>query len=75
MSADRLPPFRRESLRQQRRKDMRCHCGKMLCRVTAEGLVFRCPRCKREMVIDLADAIVDLDSGWAEVELKERGAG
>ena len=52
MSVDRRSSFRREGL-QHRRKDMRCLCGKMLCRVTAEGLVFRCPRCKREMVIDL----------------------
>ena len=74
MSTDRRPPFRRESLRQYRRKDMRCHCGKMLCRLTSEGIVFRCARCKREMVIDLKDAIVNLDNGWAEVEFKERGA-
>ena len=74
MSVDRRSSFRREGLRRHRRKDLRCHCGKLLCRVTVDGLVFRCPRCKREMVIDLADAIANLDSGWAEVNLKERRA-
>ena len=35
-------------------------------------MIIRCARCKREMVINLADLIVNLDTGWAEVLLKEK---
>jgi len=52
--------------------DMRCRCGKLLAKKTEDGLVIRCPRCKREMIIDLADLLVDIDTGRSEVVLKEK---
>jgi len=55
-------------------KDMRCCCGKLLARLTKDGVVIRCARCKREMVIDMADLIVDPDTGWAEISFKEKSA-
>ncbi len=55
-------------------EDMRCRCGKLLARLTNDGVVIRCARCKREMVIDMADLIVDPNTGWAEVSFKEKSA-
>jgi len=55
-------------------EDMRCCCGKLLARLTKDGVVIRCARCKREMVIDMADLIVDPETGWAEISLKEKSA-
>ena len=57
-----------------KQEDVRCCCGKLLARLTNDGLVIRCARCKREMVIDMADLIVNLDTGWSEITLKEKPA-
>lgn len=56
----------------RREEDMRCPCGKLLAKRTRDGLVIRCPRCKREMIIDLADLLLDIDTGRSQVVLKER---
>lgn len=34
--------------------DMRCCCGKLLGKLTREGIVIRCARCKREVDIDFS---------------------
>ena len=57
-----------------RNEDMRCCCGKLLARRTKDGLAIRCPRCKRLMVISLTDLVVNPDTGWSEIELKENSA-
>jgi len=52
--------------------DLRCNCGRLLAKLTREGVIIRCPRCKREMAINIADLIVNLDTGWSEVSFKEK---
>ena len=32
---------------------LRCPCGRLIARLEARGVVLKCPRCKREAVIDL----------------------
>jgi hypothetical protein len=55
-------------------EEMRCHCGKMLAKLTKDGVIIRCARCKREMKIDLDELILNLDTGWADVSFKEKTA-
>jgi hypothetical protein len=55
-----------------RKGDMRCCCGKLLAKKTGAEVIIRCTRCKREMVIDLADLLINLDTGWSEVTFKEK---
>ena len=57
-----------------RSEDMRCCCGKLLAKLTKDGVIIRCARCKREMVVDLAAVGVDENTGWAEVTFKEKTA-
>ena len=56
-------------------EEMRCCCGKLLAKLTKDGVAIRCARCKREMLIDVADLIVNLDTGWSEISFKEKNAG
>ncbi len=58
----------------RRSRDLRCHCGKLLAKLSPDGIVIRCPRCKREMVVSMADLIVNLDKGWSEVSFIEKTA-
>jgi len=36
------------------REDMRCCCGKLLAKVTKEGVIIKCKRCKREVLINFS---------------------
>ena len=55
-------------------QELRCCCGKLLAKLTKDGVIIRCARCKREMVVSLADLIVNLDTGWSKVSFKEKTA-
>jgi len=33
--------------------ELRCRCGRLLARLDSRGVVLKCPRCKREALLDL----------------------
>ncbi len=75
MVKENKPVCNREGDCNLRDADMRCCCGKLLAKLTADGVIIRCARCKRGMLIDMAELIVNLDTGWSEVTFKEKSAG
>ena len=54
-------------LQNSRRSDaeLRCHCGSLMARVTADGIELKCRRCKRVVLL----AANDERRGWVAVPL------
>jgi hypothetical protein len=47
-----------------RERPFRCTCGSLLARLLPNGLELKCRKCKRQVVVPLAN-----DSSWMKVEL------
>ena len=66
--------FRRSEgeLRSRRRDkgdtDVRCHCGSLMARVTAQGIELKCRRCKRVITVPVAAS----QGGWVSLDLSAR---
>jgi len=46
-------------------RELRCHCGSLMARVTARGIELKCRRCKRVVLV-----ATDCTRGWVPVELQ-----
>ncbi|MFH2064303.1 MAG: hypothetical protein ABIK15_03760 [Pseudomonadota bacterium] len=49
--------------------DMRCCCGKLLAKLTKDGVIIKCKRCKREVVINFSS----LDKEAVDIWEKKQG--
>ena len=47
----------------ERERDLRCNCGSLMARVSADGIELKCRRCKRVVVV----AIDQARDGWVTV--------
>ncbi|MGH9362312.1 MAG: hypothetical protein ACRD2T_10380 [Thermoanaerobaculia bacterium] len=56
MDAKRCPPSERE---------LRCHCGSLMARLTPAGVELKCRRCKRVVVVPISRA-----GAWVEVSVR-----
>jgi phage FluMu protein Com len=36
-------------------RPLRCHCGSLLARIVPEGVELKCRRCKRQVIVPLAE--------------------
>ena len=48
--------------------DCRCLCGSLLARVVAGGVELKCRRCKRTVVVPLADAGPGRPAAWIPIQ-------
>lgn len=47
-------------------RELRCHCGSLMARVTSAGLELKCRRCKRVVVVPLPRPT----GTWTEVAMR-----
>jgi hypothetical protein len=50
----------------QSERELRCHCGSLMARLTAAGVELKCRRCKRIVVVPLGRA----PGRWMEVPMR-----
>lgn len=51
--------MKKEANKKSPAKPLRCLCGRLLARIVPEGVELKCRRCKRQLVLPMAELIWD----------------